>query len=868
MEILNRAGTVAPIGNWLHRGLLICGMADCQSALLRADCSTREKNRRRTRIETMNLRFGGAVLLRSPDIWVARQHHSTGCGDRFIESIHSLKAGLLILLATISIQSADPNPFSRPNIAGYEQFFRNQHNDTAQAGELLFSELGCINCHIPEPEIAERFSFVEAPRLEGIGHRVQPRFLREWLENPHAVKPGTTMPDLLGHLPKSVKAGNVRALEQFLLSVPYPAVRNDVPKDMPGNINRGMELYQTVGCVACHSIDPNTAAQETWKDSNPDIPDSISSVHFPGLRRKYTEASLAAFLIDPLKIRPSGRMPRIPLSEPEACDIAAYLISDSSAPSEIKPVNESERSAIDAGKEQFQLLGCAACHSVKINGNRLTSLLRAPSLKQLARRAEGGCLSPAPRNGLPYYPLETGQRAAISEALKSIETPRSFSSQENLERQLIALNCFVCHRRNGRGGPNLERNPHFKSSGEDLGDEGRIPPDLTRVGAKLTATAMVRILTGQGSVRPYMMTRMPDFGLDHSQNLASLFEKADLLATPRPTLRDGNENQVGRNAWGRSLVGISALNCIACHNLNGAKSPGISVLDLASAPHRLRPEWFRDYLIDPTRFRLGTRMPAFWPAGKPLLPGYGGTTDRQIDSIWAYLNEIDQSRLPEGMEIRGDFKLRPSPRPIVFRTFMKGAGMHAVAVGFPQGVHAAFDTKNMRWALAWKGDFLDAESTWDDRFTPLTPPLGHDVIALEPNLSVARLTESNATWPSKNYAASKGYRLDKDGVPTFHYHFKGVDVEDRISPNESANGLVRSLRLRGSPSLIIIRLAAGKTITPLANLKWRVSDGKTVVMRFSENTRPILCNLEGSQELRLPVDLGLGPIEIEWEIQW
>jgi len=36
---MNRAEAVAPIGNWLYRGLAIRDTADCQSAPHRADCS-------------------------------------------------------------------------------------------------------------------------------------------------------------------------------------------------------------------------------------------------------------------------------------------------------------------------------------------------------------------------------------------------------------------------------------------------------------------------------------------------------------------------------------------------------------------------------------------------------------------------------------------------------------------------------------------------------------------------------------------------------------------------------------------------------------------------------------------------------------
>ena len=48
---------------------------------------------------------------------------------------------------------------------------------------------------------------------------------------------------------------------------------------------------------------------------------------------------------------------------------------------------------------------------------------------------------------------------------------------------------------------------------------------------------------------------------------------------------------------------------------------------------------------------------------------------------------------------------------MLLRTFMKGVGTHAIAVEYPEGIHAAFDALKVRFALAWRGRFLDAEST-------------------------------------------------------------------------------------------------------------------------------------------------------------
>ena len=158
----------------------------------------------------------------------------------------------------------------------------------------------------------------------------------------------------------------------------------------------------------------------------------------------------------------------------------------------------------------------------------------------------------------------------------------------------------------------------------------------------------------------YMTTRMPDFGEAHAKFLAQHFANADARANVKPTPRDVEENKVGRNSYGRELMGVKGLNCITCHQLGGRKSLGIQAMDLAHSPNRLRPEWFRDYLINPARFRPGTRMPSFWPEGKAISKIFGRNTSRQIDSIWVYLNEFEQTRLPEGLEKKVALNLPPA----------------------------------------------------------------------------------------------------------------------------------------------------------------------------------------------------------------
>ena len=710
-----------------------------------------------------------------------------------------------------------------------------------ETGLLLLTELSCVNCHRPPAAFAEWLPLRSAPDLNRMRNRLQRSHLQAWLEDPTGIKPGTVMPHMMAAHKAESRRSLALGLTKFLLSLepfevePFPA----------GNGERGNRYYHEFGCVACHG-----PMEESTEDSVPLGP----------LKEKYTRPGLASFLMDPLKTRSSARMPRIPLTRQEAADLAAYFMPGDTTASSV----DSSRSSL-AGRTAFRSLGCASCHSVRYQGAMLKSKLKSQALIVLDPMSESGCLSQQAQKGVPFYPLSASQRNALQVALQSVKQGLDWTVSQKLAHTLNALNCLACHPRDGRGGPSLALKPFFRTIGQDLEDEGRFPPVLTGAGRKFQPLSLQAIITGQGAARSYMVTRMPDFGSDHATRLTQWLEASDLTDDIPPTPREGDENNVGRNMWGRHLMGTQGLSCITCHALNGHRSLGIPGMDLAYVSRRLRPEWFRDYLIDPAAFRPGTRMPSFWPEGQPILKGYGGTGARQIDSLWVYLNELDQSRLPDGLERQGNFELKPQGRTMVFRTFMKQAGLAAIAVGFPDGRNVAFDAAKVRWALGWKGRFLDAESTWDDRFSPLASPLG----------------ECLFQWPHGKFDVQdstgsadvqfRGYRLDPSGTPTFVYQLESIQIEDRMSPFE--HGWVQQLKIRSAQTRTIrFEIAVAKAIQPTAPHQWTI-DGPIPMKVTVSDSMPVpeIVNHGNGQALVVETSLPGNKItqwRLEWRVEW
>jgi hypothetical protein len=188
------------------------------------------------------------------------------------------------------------------------------------------------------------------------------------------------------------------------------------------------------------------------------------------------------------------------------------------------------------------------------------------------------------------------------------------------------------------------------------------------------------------------------------------------------------------------------------------------VVQLTNTVARLRPEYFKELLLDPAATQPGTLMP-------PLFAGRKAA-EKEIETIWTYLREIEGQPLPEGLASDADYELKPAEvgRPIVLRSFIEGSGTHAIGVGFVQGLNASFDAKECRWALVWRGRFLDALSNFQDRAMKPIKPLGTEIKVL-PDAAGER--------------EFRGYRLEKNG---------GERVEDRIEPNAEGRNLLHTVR--------------------------------------------------------------------------
>ncbi|MEX2671431.1 MAG: c-type cytochrome [Phycisphaeraceae bacterium] len=528
------------------------------------------------------------------------------------------------------------------------------------------------------------------------------------------------------------------------------------------------------------------------------------------------------------------------------------------------------------GGELFNALGCASCHNVE----GTPSTFSAATFAELTLDGDGGCLAEDPAARPVDYALSTRQlqllRTAVTEVDRTLEP---LDAEQTVVHTLAAMNCYACHERDGVGGVQDEHLAFFQTlTAVDMGDEGRLPPGLDLAGAKLKREAFERILyDGELHVRPHMATRMPQYGQQNLHGLVTALKSTDTIES------DWGEPKSADFDAGHRLAGITGLSCVTCHTSDGYASLGIPGVDLTKMYERLEIAWFRKFLSNPPALREDTRMPAFWEGGKVIHPDIAdGTMEGQIDALWAYLSLGESMPLPKGVQADGDaYVLVPIDQPIVHRTFMQDVGPRAIAVGYPQRVHLAFDANQVRLAKLWRGEFYSARGMWAGRGGELLGPLGTDVINLPAGPAVARLEDVEQPWPRGEARGRDiggkftGYALDDEQRPTFYYELQGLTVAEKPIPvtRLGGSGMNRRFTLTAgdaSESAYLLALR-GDAIEELGDNAYRSDAGLTVrlISEDGSSVPTLVRAVDNQSELLVPVQLEAGQtLTIEMELSW
>ncbi len=205
-------------------------------------------------------------------------------------------------------------------------------------GRYLFRDRGCTNCHMGASGDKD-MAWVGriGPDLRRIGEKTNIEWARNWILNPWDFRATTKMPRFFGlenrtdedmklavgsdHLPRDPV--EVEAIATYLFTT--SKLRETPPPDAPaGDVEAGRLLFSGIGCLGCH-------ATIDQKDPNKfDV-----NHHGPDLSRvgeKLTPGWLYAWLKAPRNYWPETKMPNLRLSDKEAADLTAYLMTTMKVP--------------------------------------------------------------------------------------------------------------------------------------------------------------------------------------------------------------------------------------------------------------------------------------------------------------------------------------------------------------------------------------------------------------------------------------------------------------------------------------------------------------------------------------------------------
>lgn len=509
---------------------------------------------------------------------------------------------------------------SHGTLAGAEQL---------RAGRRLFAQLQCAACHAVDgtarmAEMAER-----APDLVHAGDRLEPAFVAQWLIDPGAHRPGARMPRVLHGPSAAAQAADIAAYLGSLRD-PEAAKATPQPTVIAGDdIRIGGELFASLGCIACHSLDEAAA--------------DLERIPLHQTASKFRPGALARFLQDPDRHHPSTRMPDFALDPVQAGQIAAFLTS--------RLVHASAQPVATAGdpvrgEQLFRSTACIQCHG-PAHGEAPASFA-APSAKSLALRPTAGCLSPAPAIGkAPVYRWTAQTREALSAFVSTLDGSGHASLLRNdvaeaTERQMQDLQCTACHAMDHVQGRWSMLADQTRTFAPDL--QAPEVPSLTFAGQKLRPDYLLALLQGdpRTRARPWITAKMPAFASrapSLARGLAALHGLSTEPLTPSVPVHPDPE----RVKIGAKLVGSDGgFACNLCHGVGN--QPPLAVFEsqgvnLALSPLRLRTEFYERWMWSPHRIDPASRMPRYADdRGKTaFVEVLDGDAAAQFDAIWSYL---------------------------------------------------------------------------------------------------------------------------------------------------------------------------------------------------------------------------------------
>lgn len=474
------------------------------------------------------------------------------------------------------------------------------------AGRRLIEKAACVACHeipgLKKPAMI-------GPDLTGVGSKVHPYWLYEWLLRPKNFLPNTWMPNPL------MSEREAGLLTTYLLSRKEPKLEQlysaGLPEPTPEQVETGKRLFREARCISCHAVEGRGGT------IGPELTRVASKVK-PGWLR--------AWLENPKQYLPRTRMPQFSFPEKEIAAIAAYLQKElldwsldadkvAKIEAALPPASEA---VLREGEQIYKKYGCGGCHTLQGSEpkGKLAPELAGVGRKDVDRLDFGRTTIPRrlwdwltlklkqPRAfgsnlRMPSYELEDPQARLMVTALLSLtgrpipprylpEAPRlpPASIPGPFGRILEKYECLTCHQINGQG--------------------GTLAPDLSFAGSQARPEWIAAYFRLPYSLRPILPERMPLLGMSEEEIRTAVdYMQMVLLSDEIPRDIPLDLREPGLIRRGQDLYNQYA--CRACHQINSAG--GYVGPPLDGLNRRLYPAYIYAWLKHPRRWRPETVEP-------------------------------------------------------------------------------------------------------------------------------------------------------------------------------------------------------------------------------------------------------------------
>jgi mono/diheme cytochrome c family protein len=554
-----------------------------------------------------------------------------------------------------------------------------------------YERAGCYACHKTRGFEGLR---KPGPNLTRIKAKLTPEWVKNWIREPRAIKPATWMPqvwynsnsDSPQDAPRNEAEINATVAYLFANSEEFTPAAASAPQ---GNPATGKQVVESVGCLGCHVVEE--------KDRSAAGPRRTFGQPLQAIGSKTSPAWIYDWVRDPRHYSPETYMPDLRLTDAQAADVTAYLVSlrggsgtAAKAAADQKVVDavlfdylkavmptadaRAKLAAMNAEQKQLELgsraigrYGCFSCHEIKgFEKAQAIGVELSEEASKLVTRLDfafvdiphtklawfnqklhdprsfdqGRVLTPNEKLRMPNFHLSDRERQLLVTAIMSfqrqIQPPAALPSP-GARREFLRAGRNLTQRRNCVACHEIEGN------GGDyrrlVTDPTLAPPLLTPEGAKVQADWLYAFLRGPITIRPWLDVRMPTFHLGDPQLNDAIAYFQAIPNQIQPFRTHDVVTASNATAGGRELFDL--LRCQQCHVLGAIPKdqPTANLApDLRMAVDRLNPEWIVEWLKNPARIQPGTRMPAFWPNyPKSDFPQLGNNADAQIQAIRDHL---------------------------------------------------------------------------------------------------------------------------------------------------------------------------------------------------------------------------------------